>query len=85
LSRGAGFARRSRFEIVYVILSFCGNAGAKKTRIMYQSNLSFKQLEKYLETLTGIGLLARDKGVYRLTEKGERFLREFEGLKRLLE
>ena len=85
LSRGAGFVRRSRLEIIYTILSLCRNAGAKKTRIMYRSNLSFNQLEKYLETLTSLGLLATDKGVYRLTEKGNEFLREFQDLKRLLE
>jgi len=38
------------------------------------------KLEEYLEILTGLGLLEEDGGRYRITERGERFLRESEDL-----
>jgi len=52
---------------------------------MYRCNLSFKQVQKYLETLTSMGLLSANQGLYELTEKGEKFLKEFQDLKRLLD
>jgi predicted transcriptional regulator len=50
---------------------------------MYKANLSHRQLEKYLAFLEERGLLARgfdeDLGnrLYRITEKGFDFLREY--------
>lgn len=73
---------RTRVEILASILKVASN-GALKTHIMYKANLSHRQLEKYLAFLEGKGLLAQcideDFGnrMYRITEKGFDFLREY--------
>ena len=49
---------------------------AKKTRIMYGANLSYKVLQKYLAEVVGASLAEYDDGSQRyiLTSKGEKFL-----------
>jgi predicted transcriptional regulator len=69
-------------EILASILKVASN-GALKTHIMYKANLSHRQLERYLALLEERGLLAQgvdeDMGnrIYRITEKGFDFLREY--------
>jgi len=55
--------------------------GANKTRIVYQANLNFKVVKKYLQRLLGNGLLqsTRDRR-FITTEKGLEFLKQFEAL-----
>ncbi|MGA2239750.1 MAG: winged helix-turn-helix domain-containing protein [Candidatus Bathyarchaeia archaeon] len=73
---------RTRVEILASILQVASK-GALKTHIMYRANLSHRQLEKYLAFLEERGLLAQgidaDLGnrIYRITEKGFDFLREY--------
>jgi predicted transcriptional regulator len=73
---------RTRVEILASILQVASQ-GALKTHIMYRANLSHRQLEKYLAFLEERGLLAQgvdaDLGnrMYRITEKGFDFLREY--------
>jgi predicted transcriptional regulator len=73
---------RTRLEILASILKVASN-GSLKTHIMYKANLSHRQLEKYLNFLEERGLIAQgfDEGigsrVYRITEKGSDFLREY--------
>src|SRR5437870_3745869 len=76
---------RSRMEIVEIILC-SANQGATKTRIMYNAYLSYAQVVEYLKFLQDTGLLAVETGkpVYRLTEKGMRFLHVCEELNGLL-
>ena len=56
--------------------------GAKKTRIMYQANLSYSLLERYLKDVLDAGLVRRGSdNCYTLTRKGEEFFekcREYE-------
>lgn len=63
--------------------------GSRKTRIMYQGNLSFELLRRYLDFLTKSGLLkVQERGedrMYVATEKGRRFLEEFRDLQRYSE
>jgi predicted transcriptional regulator len=76
---------RSRVEILYDIVASAKTA-AKKTHLMYKSNLSFKQLDLYLEYILQNGLLEErfddDNGgkVYALTNRGIEFLNLFEHL-----
>ncbi|MDH5267795.1 MAG: winged helix-turn-helix domain-containing protein, partial [Candidatus Bathyarchaeota archaeon] len=42
--------KRNRLEIISEILQVAKN-GAKKTHVMYQCNLSYRQTEKYLNHL----------------------------------
>lgn len=73
---------RTRMEILASILKVASN-GALKTHIMYKANLSHRQLEKYLAFLEERGLLAQGvdenlgNRIYRITEKGFDFLREY--------
>lgn len=70
---------RSRLEIVADILCVVnGNNGARKTRIMYQANLSYKLLTRYLKDIVEAGLVRfGSRNYYALTRKGREFLRRF--------
>lgn len=49
--------------------------GARKTQIMYQANLSYRLLTRYLQEVLDLGLVTMaDEATYELTEKGLRFL-----------
>jgi predicted transcriptional regulator len=64
---------RNREEIIGSILrSAARMEGTMKTRIMYNSLLSYTQLTEYLEYLTGNGLLEYDRASkkYYTTSKG---------------
>lgn len=80
MSRQIG--NRTRGEILASILNVAAN-GALKTHIMYRANLSHRQLEKYIAFLEESGLLVQsthvDTGnrIYRITEKGLGFMREY--------
>jgi len=70
---------RSRIQIAADILEIA-KPGSRKTRIMYQGNLSFDLLQKYLGMLVDLGLIeVRDspEKSYVATEKGRRFLDDF--------
>jgi predicted transcriptional regulator len=65
---------RDRLQIIASILSIA-SSGAKKTRIMYQANLSYKLLCQYLDEVLDSGLVCFEKGeFYVLTAKGKEFL-----------
>lgn len=72
------------------ILSISSN-GAKKTQLMYKCNMSFRQLEVYLDLLTEKKLLnkrthngSKDLIIYEITDKGHSFLHVYDSLKALL-
>jgi len=69
---------RSRIQIAADILEIAKD-GSRKTRIMYQGNLSFDLLQKYLDMLVNHGLLEVRGGSeksYAATEKGKHFLED---------
>jgi predicted transcriptional regulator len=70
---------RSRLDIIADILHVVGREGAKKTQIMYQANLSYKVLTKYLTEVMAACLvrLLREKRCYVLTSKGRKFLEKY--------
>ena len=73
-SKNKGSNRHS-LDIIRDMLS-AASVKARKTRIMYQSNLSFTQVEKYLQSLLENGLLDHDgEACYFVTKKGLDFLR----------
>lgn len=68
---------RSRLEIIADVLGVV-RGGAKKTQIMYQANLSYRLLVRYLKDVIEIGLVKMEDGnTYELTQKGLDFLHEF--------
>ncbi len=69
---------RHSLDIIRDILSVA-SVRARKTRIMYQSNLSFIQVEKYLSNLLENELLCQEGNCYYLvTQKGLEFLRLYD-------
>ena len=70
---------RRRLEIVKDMLVVVLQK-SKKTRIMYQANLSYHLLEKYLESILESGLVQCDEdSCYVITRKGKEFLQMYEG------
>ena len=70
--------RRSNIEIIAEMLKI-GENGAGKTKIMYNANLSYSQIQKYLGYLIGQGFidkleLGNPSVTYRVTESGLRLL-----------
>ena len=67
---------RRRFEIIADIISGA-EKGAKKTRIMYFANLSYRLLKKYLEHTVKVGFVRESSDGYETTEKGRIFLERY--------
>jgi len=82
------FVKRGRLEIIYEILSV-SRKPAMKTNILYKCNLSYNQLQKYLNYLASQNLLTsfenQGKELYRTTDKGKEFLDQYEQLTSLLQ
>ena len=68
--------QRSRNNIIRDILDAANSGSATRTKIMYESYLSFGQLKEYLSFLTDNGLLSYDAHTqtFKITEKGLRLL-----------
>ena len=74
--------KRNELQIVYELLSLSKNKPINKTRLMYQTNLSYSHFVKYLFFLLDNEFLGIQTGnpvgkVYFIKDKGEQFLKEF--------
>ena len=69
---------RGRFDIIADMLNVASR-GAKKTQIMYQANLSYRLLQKYLAEVkrSSLVIYERKERCYMLTPKGREFLKEY--------
>ena len=67
---------RDRLSIIAAILE-AASTGKSKTRIMYEANLSFKLLEKYLDYVLDAGFVRVDDSRYSLTESGCEYLKKY--------
>jgi predicted transcriptional regulator len=67
---------RDRVSLIAAILSTAGS-GSSKTHIMFGANLSFKLLEKYLETTRKLGFLQLNGTTYNVTSDGNNFLKQY--------
>ena len=79
--------RRCSIEVISDILRL-GEAG--KTKIMYSVNMSYSQLQKYLNLLLGLELIhkttsANESVTYRVTSKGLRLLKNIDSMLEMLE
>jgi len=75
-------SHRGRLDIIADILE-ASRKKVRKTHIMYHCNLSFKQLDFYLNFLVESKLLCHVGGsdeMFKTTSKGERFLKAYKGL-----
>ena len=79
--------RRDRLFIIAEILTIA-KGGSLKTQIMYRANLSFAQLNEYLNFLTKMEFLEiqneKRKNTYQTTNKGNIYLEKYEELADLL-
>jgi predicted transcriptional regulator len=72
-----GNKNRGSLDIVRDILCIA-SVKVRKTRIMYQANMSYPQLEKYLRKLLNGGLVECDgDSCYLITQKGREFLQTY--------
>ena len=69
---------RGRLDIIADILQVVSQ-NAKKTQIMYQANLSYKVLQRYLRDITEASLICFDtvERCYIITKKGRDFLDDY--------
>ena len=69
---------RDKLQIISDILSVVRD-GAKKTHVMYQANLSYRLLSRYLTEVLNSGLITHhdDEDGYKLTRRGQNFLDRF--------
>jgi predicted transcriptional regulator len=67
---------RRRFQIIADIIHVA-EKGAKKTKIMYFANLSYKLLQKYLDDSLRVGFIQESRDGYESTDKGRLFLEKY--------
>ncbi len=69
---------RDRLDIIADILNVASR-NAKKTQIMYQANLSYKVLQRYLHEILDASLVRfeDENQYYRLTVKGQEYLEAY--------
>ncbi len=87
--------RRSKLEIYLDVLWAIKSGTAKPTRIMYEANLSWKPLQRILNSMVSQDLVeeidasnSRDKRtntLYNITQKGENVISYFNRAKHLIE
>jgi predicted transcriptional regulator len=70
---------RGRLDIIADILQVASR-NAKKTQIMYQANLSYKVLQRYLAEILAASLVNYhdEKQHYMITDKGREFLEAYD-------
>ena len=76
---------RTSMQIVadlLVVTEQSGQEGIKTTSLLTKANLSHSRLSKFLENLTGAGLINKiefdGKNTFVITEKGSLFLEEYQ-------
>lgn len=87
--------RRSKLEIYLDVLWIIKDGTRKPTRIMYGANLSWKPLQRILNSMVSQGLIkeidmsdSRDKRTnmcYEITQKGENVVKYFNRARDLIE
>ncbi len=79
--------RRDKLQIMAEVLEIAAE-GALKTQIMYRANLSFTQLNSYLEFMQEIEVLQKikdnSKDIYKSTKKGIDFLERYREIAELI-
>jgi PAS domain S-box-containing protein len=71
--KGGTYAKRDKLDIIENILLICRN-NAKKTEIVYKTNLNFKKAEVYLKWLIDRELLTKEGKFFKITLKGSELL-----------
>ena len=77
------FRNRSKFEIIYEMLELCTLGPIIKTDLLYKSNLSYFQLQRYLNILKKQELIVEEQTErkrYAITTKGRGYVKTFQQL-----
>lgn len=83
--------KRDKYEIIYDILITIQERGKsiKPTHILYKSNLSHQMLTAYLAEIKEKGFLIessdRGKRMFILTEKGYKYIADYQSVRNLME
>ena len=88
-TRRRRFIQRSRLDIIACILSNA-ETGSRKTRLIYQCNLSVSQFNKYATSLLEGALLETQVSgnkivTYYTSPKGKEFLQDYQKIHMVLE
>lgn len=75
--------RRSEMDIYAEILTLANEGGAKKTVMVYQANLNFTIINRYLKSLMERDMLELDGQIYTTTDKGNEFLNHYEEIRKM--
>jgi predicted transcriptional regulator len=80
--------RRSNIQIIAEMLR-TGENGAGKTKFMYNNNMSYTQLQKYMSFLINHNFIAEvhvgnPKVTYQVTESGSRLLKSIDSVTEIL-
>ena len=75
--------RRNDMDIYAEILTLANEGGAKKTVMVYQANLNFPMINKYLKSLLEKDLLELDGQIYKTTDKGINYLNHYEEISKM--
>jgi len=82
----------SRRDVVNILADMLvvASDGAMKTEIVYKANLNFKLAKRYMDFLLHKGLVCEDNSqgrrkVFRTTDKGKKFLRQYGETVKLIE
>jgi predicted transcriptional regulator len=67
---------RDRISIITNILK-AANSGSCKTHIMFDANLSFRVLEKYLNAALNYGLINQEEFKYKVTDIGREYFEQY--------
>lgn len=82
-----GKNRRSRREIVAIIITVARN-GESGAKIMEKAHLNSQQFKLYIDELAKLGLIeannVKGRRVYTATQRGIRYLKQYNTLKKLL-
>jgi predicted transcriptional regulator len=80
---------RCKADIFAVILETAASGQVQKSKIYYNSFLTYQRLKRYLSLLIEAGLIQhfdyKDNRVYKTTEKGMLFLQAYKSMKELID
>jgi len=76
--------KRDKLEIARNILIICKD-GAKKTEIVYKSNLNFKNGEVYLKWLIEREMILKEGRIFKITARGSELLSNLQSASAFLE
>jgi predicted transcriptional regulator len=80
---------RCKADIFAVILETAASGQVQKSKIYYNSFLTYQRLKRYMSVLIGAGLIQhfdyKDNRLYKTTEKGILFLQAYKSMKELID